>query len=207
MIDISQPLGEGTACWPGDRPFELEWTMRRDRGDSVDVAAIAMSVHTGTHVDGAAHVTDGGGAGSLPLEPFMGPAVVVDVRGDVEGDPPVIGSSVLDGLDPARTPRVLFRTRDEVDPERFPARVVAISPELARRIVADGYVLVGTDAPSVDPVESRTLEAHGILAAAGVPNVENLVLGHVRPGTYTYVGFPLRLTTADSAPVRAVLVP
>lgn len=207
MIDISQPLGESTACWPGDQPFELEWTMRRDRGDRVNVAAIRTSVHSGTHVDGPAHVLDGPGAGSLPLEAFMGPAVVIDARPFIEGDPPAVGAGSLDGVDAGQVPRILFRTRDEVDAGRFPERVAALSPALARRIVEEGFVLVGTDAASVDPIDSVTMETHRILAEAGVPNMENLVLSGVRAGMYTFIGFPLKLTGADSAPVRAVLVP
>ena len=206
MIDVTQPLGPGTACWPGDAPFELEWTLRRDRGDSVDVAAIRMSVHTGTHVDGPLHVMPGMTAGELPLDRFMGPAVVVDARPHLSGAGAVLPSA-LDGVDAARTPRVLFRTSDEVDPTRFPDAVAALSPALARRVVEAGFVLVGTDAPSVDPPESRSLDAHRILAEAGIPNVENLVLSEVSPGEYTFVGLPLRLAGADSAPLRAVLVP
>jgi arylformamidase len=207
IIDVSQPLGPRTATWPGDRAFVLDWTMRRDRGDSVDVAAVALSVHAGTHVDGPRHVQDGAGAGELPLEPFMGAAVVVDVRAAVAGNPPLVPASALDGVRADETPRVLFRTRDAVDPGSFPDRVVGLSPALARRIVEEGFVLVGTDAPSVDPFSSKTLESHRLLAEAGIPNVENLVLSGVEAGRYTFVGFPLRLEGPDSAPVRAVLIP
>jgi arylformamidase len=206
VIDITQPLGPETGHWPGDVPFELEWTLRRDRGDSVDVAAIRMSVHTGTHVDGPLHVMSGVTAGELALERFMGPATVVDARPHLSEGGAVLASA-LDGVDRARTPRVLFRTRDEVDPTRFPDAVAALSPALARRLVEAGFVLVGTDAPSVDPLDSKSLEAHRVLAEAGIPNVENLVLSEVAPGEYTFVGLPLRLAGADSAPLRAVLLP
>lgn len=206
IIDISQPLGTRTAVWPGDRPFELTWSLKRGRGDSVDVAGLSLSVHTGTHVDGPAHVVGGPAVGTLPLEPFHGPAVVVDARAAVAGEPPTVGPEVLDGLDPMVTPRVLLRTRDSVDPGRFPQRFAALSPALASRLVDSGFVLVGTDAPSVDPVDSTTLESHRILMAAGLPNVENLVLSDVEPGRYTFIGFPLALREADSSPIRAVLV-
>lgn len=206
FIDISQPLGPATASWPGDRPFALDWTLRRDAGDAVDVAAIALSVHTGTHVDGPRHTGDGPGAGELGLDPFVGPAAVVDGRPFVGGDPPAVAPDVLEGLDPAATPRVLIRTRDHVDPGAFPERVVALSPALARRLVERGFVLVGTDAPSVDPVDSKTLDTHRVLAEAGIPNVENLVLSGVEAGRYTFIALPLRLEGADSSPVRAVLV-
>ena len=86
--DISQPLGPTTASWPGDRPFRLDWSMRRDRGDSVDVAAVSLSVHTGTHVDGPAHVVGGPSVDELPLEAFYGPVTVVDARPLVAGEDP-----------------------------------------------------------------------------------------------------------------------
>ena len=206
LIDISQPLGPDTAVWPGDRPVRLEWTLRRAAGDAVDVAAVSFSVHAGTHVDGPMHTGDGPGAGDLALEPFIGPAVVVDGRPHAAGDPPLVGPTVLDGVDPAATPRLLIRTRDEADFRAFPDPFAALAPALADRIVERGFVLVGTDAPSVDAVDSKTLASHRILAEAGIPNVENLVLSGVVPGRYTFIGLPLRLAEADSAPVRAVLV-
>ena len=205
LIDLSQPLGPETAAWPGDIPFSAEWTLRRSTGDSVDVAAVTLSVHTGTHVDGPRHVTDGPSAGDLPLSPFVGPAMVVDGRPFIGGEPAAVGPGALDGIDPRATPRVLIRTRASVDPATFPESFAALAPALARRLVEEGFVLVGTDAPSVDPVDSRTLESHRILAEAGVPNVENLVLSGVEPGRYTFIGLPLRLTGADSSPIRAVL--
>lgn len=206
LIDISQPLGPATAAWPGDEAYAQRWTLSRAGGDAVDVAAVSLSVHTGTHVDGPRHVTAGPGAGALPLALFVGPCAVVDGRPFLQGEPPAIGPSVLDGLDPAVAPRVLIRTRDRVDPSRFPAELAALSPELAQRLVDGGFMLVGTDAPSIDPVDSTTLPSHRILAGAGIPNVENLVLSGVEPGRYTFIGLPLRLTDADSSPIRAVLV-
>ncbi|NIP80147.1 MAG: kynurenine formamidase, partial [Gemmatimonadetes bacterium] len=60
-------------------------------------------------------------------------------------------------------------------------------------LVDRGAVLVGTDAPSVDPVDSTELEAHRVLAEGGIVNLENLVLDGVAPGRYTLVALPLRL--------------
>ena len=206
VIDISQPLGRQTAVWPGDRAFGLEWTLSRERGDAVSVAAMRTSVHVGTHVDGPLHTGEGAAVGALPLEPFIGPAVVVDARPHVGGDPPLVGVEALGGVRAGDHPRVLLRTRDADDPARFPERFAALSPALCRALSEGGFVLVGTDAPSVDPVDSKALEAHGILREAGIPNLENLALSGVAPGSYTLVALPLRLVEADSSPVRAVLL-
>lgn len=201
IIDISQPLTVDTAVWPGDQPFELDWTMRQDRGDSVNVAAICMSVHAGTHTDGGFHVSaDGTRPADLPLDAFIGRAAVVDARGSSTLD-----ESLLERV-PADVTRVLFRTRDRVDPRAFPAAFAAPAPELARALVDRGITLVGTDAPSMDDVDSKTLLSHHIFADAGVVTLENLDLSAVEPGAYTLVALPLKLIDADSAPVRAILI-
>jgi arylformamidase len=202
IIDVSQPVGEHTAVWPGDQPCRVDWTMRRDEGSSVNVAALTMSAHTGTHVDGPYHVDDDGARPeALPLEPFVGAAVVIDARGR-----DVLDADVLDGVAVDAGTRVLFRTRDAVDARAFPSRFAAISPALAEALGQRRAPLVGTDAPSVDPFDSKTLDAHRILGRHGVAILENLVLDDVRPGSYTLIALPLRLSEADSSPVRAVLI-
>jgi arylformamidase len=202
IIDISQPIGTTTAVWPGDQPCEIDWTMRRTRGDSVNVAALTLSAHTGTHVDGPFHFEDDGGRpADLALDAFLGSAFVIDANGADE-----IGEDRVEGIDIAKEGRLLFRTRDRIDSQRFPESFAAITPALARRLGEAGARLVGTDSPSVDPVDSKTLDAHRILARSGVAILENLVLADVEPGRYTLVALPLRLVDADSSPVRAVLI-
>jgi arylformamidase len=202
IIDVSQPVGSSTAVWPGDQTCRVDWTLRRDRGDSVNVAALTLSAHTGTHVDGPLHVDDAAEApAALDLLPFIGPAIVVDVT--AHG---VIDRDAVADLDLTRVSRVLFRTRTSTDIERFPDDFAPLAPDLARWIAQAGVKLVGTDAPSVDPFDSKTLDAHRILGKSGVAILENLVLDNVEPGHYTLVALPLRLVEADSSPVRAVLV-
>lgn len=202
IIDISQPVGVETAVWPGDQPFEIYWTLSQERGDSVNAAAMKLSAHTGTHTDGAYHVSlSGGKPAEMPLGSYIGTALVVDARGREALD-----EGVLDDVDTTRIRRILFRTRDEVDPTVFPGRFLAPTPALARRLVAEGVKLIGSDAPSMDDVASKTLESHHILADGGVATLENLVLSHVEPGEYLLIALPLKLTDADSSPVRAVLI-
>jgi arylformamidase len=73
-------------------------------------------------------------------------------------------------------------------------------------LVDAGVKLVGSDAPSMDHVDSKTLDTHHILVDQGVAVLENLVLSHVAPGVYTLIALPLKLVEADSSPVRAVLI-
>ncbi|MGH7500857.1 MAG: arylformamidase [Longimicrobiales bacterium] len=200
--DISQRVANDTAVWPGDQPCSTRWTMRREDGNPVNVAALSMSAHTGTHVDGPFHFADDGERpAQLRLDAFIGPATVVDARGRDRLD-----VDALAAVDIERTQRLLFRTRDAVDERVFPTAFAAFTPALARRMGEAGIRLVGTDAPSVDPFESKTLEAHRILAQRGIAIVENLVLENIEAGTYTLIALPLKLADADSSPVRAVLI-
>src|SRR5207253_6587371 len=80
--DISVPLREGTPEWPGDTPYSCGWTWSIAEGASVNVSAITMSPHVGTHADAPLHVRDGWpGSDALPLAAFVGRCAVVDVPG------------------------------------------------------------------------------------------------------------------------------
>jgi arylformamidase len=176
--------------------------MEQARGDSVNVAVLNMSVHTGTHTDGGYHVSANGmRAAELPLDAFLGPALVIDARGREVLDERVLDDVALNGA-----VRVLFRTRDAIDATVFPGDFLAPTVELARRLVQAGVRLVGSDAPSMDRVDSKSLDSHHVLVDAGVAILENLVLSEVPAGVYTLIALPLKLTEADASPVRAVLL-
>ncbi|HEX2091940.1 MAG TPA: cyclase family protein [Longimicrobiaceae bacterium] len=202
MYDVTWPLRVGIPVWPGDTPCSLLWTMLRSEGASVNVAELRMSAHTGTHADGPFHVDDEGiRIGAAPLDAYLGPATVVDVTERGRIDTGVVEEILRTG--PAE--RVLFRTGCWTDPDVFPTRFPAPEPEAARALVRAGVRLVGTDAPSVDPFDSRELETHRVLGAGGVAILENLLLAGVPEDRYELIALPLRLVDADASPVRAVL--
>jgi arylformamidase len=202
ILDISQPLGTRTAVWPGDRPVELSWSLSRDRGDAVNVAAVTTSVHAGTHIDGFLHIVDDAEtAAEMGLDAYIGPCRVVEAFSDDE-----VGVDAVAAIDLRSVQRILFRTRRTIDATRFPERFAHLAPSLAERLAEAGVKLVGTDAPSVDPVDSKTLDTHHALIRGRVAILENVMLTDVMPGEYTLVALPLRLVEADSSPVRAVLI-
>ena len=61
-----------------------------------------------------------------------------------------------------------------------------------------------SNAPSVGPVDSKTMDAHRILYHHNVAILENALLTHVPPGEYELIALPLKIPT-DGSPVRAVL--
>ena len=71
---------------------------------------------------------------------------------------------------------------------------------------ARGAVLVGTDAPSIDPEDAEDLPAHRALLGSGVALLEDLDLAAVPEGVYQLVALPLRFADLDASPVRAILI-
>lgn len=198
--DISRPVSGDTAGWPGDVPFEFALSWRKAAGASVNVGAIRGSIHTATHCDAPFHFDDAGATVErLPPEVFVGPAWVVDVRGAAAWQ------SKLEALDFTETPRVLFRTGGWPDAARFPDSIPVMEPTLPGWLAARGVQLIGVDVPSVDPLDSKTLDTHHALGRAGIAIVEGLWLDDVPPGRYGFVGLPLKLVGADGSPLRAVL--
>lgn len=181
-------------------PVRLESTAQIADGDSVNLGSLTTSLHNGTHADAPLHVVESGASAErLPLEAFMGPAVVLDAPGALG-----LSGSALERAVPAEH-RVLLRWGRE-DHRIFPDRVEPVPPAWIRRLAGRGVPLLGTDAPSVDAVDSTELPAHHACVEAGIQILENLVLGHVDPGRYELRALPLRIEAADAAPVRAVLI-
>jgi arylformamidase len=203
IIDITLPVNESLAGWPGDAPYQFTWTCRKATGAAVNVGQVSMSVHTGTHIDAPFHFTDSGDtADHLPLVPFIGPACVIDVRGRA-----TIQRCDLESVDLTATPRVLLRTASWTDPTRFPDSIPTMAPDVPDWLAAQGVVLVGVDVPSVDALDSKVLPIHHALGRARIQILESLDLRHAPAGAYELIALPLKLVGADGAPVRAVLRP
>jgi arylformamidase len=202
ILDISVLVQPGTPEWPGDVPFSCGWSARIEQGASMNLSHVAGSPHVGTHADAPLHVRDGWPAShELPLEPFLGPVLVLDVSRAPAG------TLALDADDPRleRCERLLLRTDRTIAEGTFPASWPVLSAATALLLAARGVKLVGVDAPSVDERESKTLDVHQALFGGGAYVLENLDLRGVAEGTYELVALPQRLGGLDAAPVRAVL--
>jgi arylformamidase len=101
--------------------------------------------------------------------------------------------------------RVIFRTYERFPADRWDIGFTAIAAETIRLLAHAGVRLIGTDAPSLDPQESKTLDAHHAVLAADMRILEGLVLDGVPPGFYELIALPLKIAGADASPVRAIL--
>lgn len=200
-IDISRTLSSRIASWPGDVAFRFDQGMKIAEGASCNVGSIETSLHTGTHVDAPFHY-DPAGATIEALAPaiFLGPAWLADVTGTLD-----CWKRSLAGLDLSIAPRVLFRTGGWPDGSPFPEAIPVMEPDLPAWLADRGVKLIGLDLPSVDPLDSKTLDLHHALGRGGIHILEGLTLAGIRPGLYDLIALPLNIAGADGSPVRAVI--
>lgn len=200
LRDISQTLRPALPVWPGDTAFSFERSWRMEDGSPVNVGRMGMSTHSGTHADAPLHYApDASDIASLALDPYVGECLVVDARGagalvEPEDLPDLRGAT-----------RVLLRTFDSFPHDEWRPGFAAIAPATIRHLAAAGVVLIGTDAPSVDPQESKSIDAHRAVLAADMRILEGLVLDDVPPGRYELIALPLKIAGGDAGLCRAVL--
>src|SRR5262245_25722920 len=191
IFDISRTLSRETPPWPGDTPFQFELKWKMAEGASVNVGAINMSVHNGTHADAPFHFDQGGASiERMPLDTYFGDAVVLDLTklfakaGDErEKNRQITIADLKDASDALkRAPKLLLKTNVWIDSKVFPDWIPVIAPDVAEWLGEHGVKLLGLDLPSVDPIEAKKLTNHHALAAAGIAILESLDLRDVAPG-------------------------
>ena len=101
--------------------------------------------------------------------------------------------------------RLLLRTGRTIAGGQFPNEWPTLSEACVRMLVGRGLRLLGVDAPSVDPRDSKTLPVHHMLFSGNAYILENLDLRRVPPGPYELIALPLKYMGLDAAPVRAAL--
>ena len=177
--DITRPLAPGVWNWPGDTAFSRGFAAEIGKKSVVNVGHFTMSCHSGTHIDAPFHFEAGAPtAEEIPLDSCIGPCQVVS----------------LDRIETATVERVLVKAGGKTP-------TVKQLQKLKQHLL-----LLGTDFHSMDPLDSKTLDAHKHLWTRGTVILEELDLSKVPDGRYALIALPLKLVGMDAAPVRAVLV-
>jgi arylformamidase len=201
LFDITLTLRDALPCWPGDTPFRFALAWSKAEGATVNVGQVSTSIHIGTHVDAPFHFDDEGATiDALNLDPFLGPVLVVDVRGRA-----VIRIEDLNGFDLSSTPRLLLRTDGWLDHSRFPESIPVLDEGVPSYLKDQGVILLGLDVPSVDAIDSKDLPIHHALGSFGIAILESVDLTRVEPGVYELIALPLKIGGGDGSPVRAIL--
>jgi arylformamidase len=208
--DISRTLSNDLAEWPGDEPCHFRLTREKAKGESVNLGAITMSVHNGTHADARFHFdTNGESIEKASLEIYVGRATVVDLA-QLFLDSKEKHLITIEDLRPsaeqiAATSRLLVKTGRWSDSTVFPDKIPVIAADVPAWLQKNGVRLLGVDLPSVDEIDSKSLQNHHALARAGIAIVESLDLSDVVSGIYRLAALPLKIAGGDGAPMRAIL--
>ena len=202
LWDISPPVHAGAPVFPGDAAFSSVWATRIGPGCPVNVSTLTLSPHTGAHADAPLHYDDAGAAiGNVDLHPYLGRCRVIHA---IHARPLVTWQHLAHAVHDL-PPRVLVRTCLQAPVAQWDADMAAYAPDTIERLADLGVLLVGIDSASIDPADSKGLPSHQVIRRRNLRVLENLLLDDVPEGDYELIALPLKLTTADASPVRAVL--
>lgn len=203
--DISVPLVDGGAVYPGNPDIRIAPQQEIAKGGSSNVSSLAFGSHTGTHVDAPRHMIEGAMAiDELPLEVLMGPAMLVAFDDTVMA----VGEQNLRLHELKGHTRILIKTRNSkfVRDREFRRDYTYLAPDGARYLASLGVKLVGVDYFSVEQYHSGHHATHLTLLEREIVIVEGLDLSLPPMGPYELRVLPLRLAGLDGAPARAVLI-
>jgi kynurenine formamidase len=230
LIDLTHVYDETTIFWPTSDMFRLEAVAEGVTPSGYYYAANNFSTaeHGGTHLDAPVHFSERGAAvDRIPLERFVGHAVIVDVTGDsaenadyqVTVDDLRRAERTLGEI--AEGDIVLIRTgfsQRWPDAERYlgtAARGAAavrdlhfpgLHPDAARWLIENRPIrAIGIDTASIDYGQSTLFESHRLLSERGIPIFENLAALEQLPLRGALViALPMKIGGGSGAPLRAV---
>ncbi len=192
IYDATHPLSEEGYCYPGDPPV----IFRPKKTGDIHITAIGMGSHSGTHIDAPLHyLPDGQSIDQIPPDLCMGPCLLLNTpKGPFSGN--------ITGAPLAGRSRLLLRSGwTPGDPDDYGY----LTEEGATRLVEEGLLVIGTDAPSIESPGGDG-SVHRILLRAGVVIIELLRLDAIPEGVYTMIALPLLLKGIDGSPARVLLI-
>jgi arylformamidase len=201
LWDITPSVAFGIPVWPGDTEYTEQRTWLLEGDCPVNVSRFTMSTHTGAHTDAPLHYDPAGlPIGAVPLDAYIGPCRVIHCIGAPRIEPWHLHEHLID-----LPPRVLFRTYEAMPQTAWDGAFASVAAEVIDILAGHGVKLVGLDTPSLDPQDSKTLDAHHRVMAHGMAILEGVVLDDVPAGDYELIALPLKLAHLDASPVRAIL--
>ncbi len=203
-IDISVILKTGMVHWPGDPQVQVERIADMQRGDKVNLSALSLGSHAGTHMDAPLHFLPAGKSlDEMPFDATIGQARLIEIFDQESVKPEELEMHTI-----CRGERILLKTRNSErcwETDSFVRDFVGISVEAAHFLAERGVMTVGIDYLSVGGYQKNGEEVHRVLLEAGVWIIEGLDLSEVKAGIYELICLPLKILNSDGAPARAAL--
>jgi kynurenine formamidase len=217
-VDLSHTLEENIPAYPTHARFGRTLYESYEYGDDASHYGLAMSEHTGTHMDAPLHfIPEGPAVDEIPLDRLAGRAATIEAT-DLGADD-LLSVERIEAWEENNGPieakdRVLIRygwdRRWTTGPEgrRFLEDWPGLSGEAAEYLVGKGVSLVGCDTLAVDATISTENPAHYALLGSEVYIIENLNNLDLLPPFCRFLALPLKIRGGSGSPVRAIaLVP
>lgn len=203
IVDLSAELRPGVLKVNGEylhagQPRRLEVRQFVYAPDKMLMHWVETETHIGTHVEGPSHHPKGSRClADLPLETFMGEALVLDFS----------NLKPQGGLGQPIKPKDLEKVRkDDIVLMRSPYKggdMPFISPEAAGTLVERRIKMLGIQGVGVEAQGST--ETHDSLLLNDIPIIEGLVnLDKLSRERVFFIGLPLRIRDIDSSWIRAI---
>ena len=229
LVDLTHAFDDKAIYWPTAKPFtwEKESWGRNAQGDWYTAGRYSASEHGGTHVDAPIHFGEGKQTiDRIPVDKFVGPAVVIDVSAAVAQDrdyslapSDIIAWEAKHGQVPAGS-IVLVRTGWEkhwgdklaylgTDKSGDTANLhfPGISKEAAVLLGERKVDAIGLDTPSLDHGPSKDFAAHRAFAAAEIYGLENVAnLERLPPTGATLIALPMKIKGGTGGPTRIIAI-
>ena len=229
VVDLTHAFNQKTLYWPtATTGFSLNQLAYGPTpgGWFYSSYAYAAPEHGGTHLDAPIHFAkDGLTADRIPVDQFIGPAVVLDVSAQAarSADYRLTRADVLawekaHGTIP-RGAMVILRTGwamrwpdaksylgDNTPGDASRLHFPSYGEDAARLLVGDRKVkALGADVASIDYGASTDFIVHQVAARAGVLGLENLTnVGVLPPKGATIIALPMKIEGGSGGPLRAI---
>ncbi len=201
-MDVTVPLSEGTAVWPGDTPVKIIPAARLARGDEYNISSMTLCLHAGTHIDAPWHVSSKGvRVSDLDLNLFIGQCRLVDLS----ALPHRIAREQIADKIPDGAERLVLKLMSDAeysDDSRLMSRY--LQADAVACLLEKGVRLLGCDVYSAGGAGSECGPAHRMALDKGCILLERLDLRGIPEGQYELICLPLK-TGLDGAPARVLL--
>ena len=212
VIDLTHTIKEDMPVYPGtDKPvLSVANTYEKD---GFKETLMRMYTHTGTHMDPPAHLFAGRTTlDQMPVEQFIGKALVIDCRDLHEGNAITIDYILKYGDKPQAADFLLFNLGwdERWGTDAYFGDYPCIDDEVLNYILRGNdqgaYKGIGFDVIGLDPIADENLTRHKrLFETCDIVNIENLKnLELCGDELFRFSCFPLKIEDCDGSPIRAV---
>jgi arylformamidase len=202
IYDISMAVSPNMQVYKNNPDNTPRLEVKRDFTTSnAYESKLAIQMHTGTHMDAPLHMIKGASTiDQTDLSKVVTWCKVLDMTDISEK----ITQKDLECKSIQSGDFILFKTKNSFQ-ESFDDRFVYLEKSGAQYLVDQGIIGVGIDALGIERSQPNH-ETHITLLSKQIPILEGLRLAHIDEGHYFLLAAPIKITGAEAAPVRALLM-